>query len=441
MVRTLLLTGLVLLSAASATPAQSGSEPRTVVEAVRLALRGASLDPDVLEAGLSGLERPVASDILALLQEGVLPAERDGEGQVLTRVQELFLQQALRARPSETRAVLTALSHDPRLGSDERVTALGVLGEIGRRHDLDLAIRLGAARGRAPEPATLAAFEGAVGRVLRRDPAAADELSGLLSTCPGPLVYPLVRTVAAGEPAPAARALADALGEAPSLDALLLLELGRVLESAPEVADERTGLTARSYLVRSDADLVLLAVQVTARMRDLEAVPTLIELLGSRDAGVRAAADDALKTVTGLSWRADAAAWAEWYRDEAAWWRHESGACASAIAHADPPQAAAAIRELARHRLHPDVSAAHLRSALQRPERTVLVHACQAYAALPPRDVELDPLVALLHSPEDDVRNAAWRALRRLTGHDLPPEHDAWAVLAARIRSGTATIR
>jgi HEAT repeat protein len=255
-------------------------------------------------------------------------------------------------------------------------------------------------------------------------------------------IEPLLAAAAEDPPlAPAVRAaLAAALGRSGRPEAVAALAAiardvtaGMARRTAAlalaDIADPRNAQVAPLLALlaegEDDALLVASAASALGRLRASEAVPALIGVLGSGDGGARQAAHAALCEIAGRSLPPDAAAWRAAWDAERARAERDLPLVLLELESGDPAVTIRAMRE-----------AASFVAARERVRPALLVFVAgespglraAACAALGQLDdpAAVPALVAALDDPDPGVWDAAWRALRRITGKDLPAKSAAW---------------
>ena len=145
--------------------------------------------------------------------------------------------------------------------------------------------------------------------------------------------------------------------------------------------------------------------------------------------GNRAVHDNAywsLKKISGLYLAADPKAWTAWLEQETNWWRERAPAILAQLDSDDLSVALSSVQQIARRRYPRHALAAELCRALDHPQHEVRRLAAVALGALRSRTA-LPGLLGCLDDEDPQVRSAACRALRSVTGLNLPPERAAWA--------------
>jgi HEAT repeat protein len=397
------------------------------------------LDPALVGELFEALHRrsvPI-DDAHAAQEEGLDDVAAPGPRLALGPREEGVLRVALaRIETGTLRAFLEELA-DGDADVERRTTALVVLGDAGSLRDVRLMARLATpppdaqgvrrARGRALRDA----FERSLGAVLLRDAGSWGSLVDAYRSVATDLRHPIARALAETGDERALSALAGFLRRAPELDALVLHELsGMVAEHGLE-ADELVLASVRGSLT-GRPDVAVQAAGALGALGDEEALPELVELLRHGDANVRAAAGRALQTITGLRLGCDARAWSTWLARERKSRMHRLDRLATELRGGEPRAVAAALNELARLRTGRAEVAELVANCLAHDEPDVVRMACAALSQLR-QTTSLAELAPCLEHADPAVREAAWSALKRISGLDVPPERAAWhAALAGR---------
>ena len=324
---------------------QGVDDPRTAAEAVLASIQDGKLDLAVLRTGLETVGATAPAGLFEILLAGELPGA-SGQASPLSRAQEFQLLYIYRTLPREQLLAFLGGLKGTAAESNERQLALRILGESATGADTPLALELarGPSFASVIESEVTQELETTLGRIFRREPDAVGLLPSLLTSCPTPLRYLLVRTVARTDADGRLAALSRCMGRVPALDPIVLVEIRRVVEK-DGAGDELSIGLLRPYLLKSDPSLVVLAIQALSAQEDHESVPTLVVLLAGPHSGVNTAAHRALVELTGITWDADPKAWAAWREDETRWWRNEAPGCADDIAAGHFGRAGAAIVE------------------------------------------------------------------------------------------------
>ncbi|MEQ1892870.1 MAG: hypothetical protein ABL998_10035, partial [Planctomycetota bacterium] len=269
----------------------------------------------------------------------------------------------------------------------------------------------------------------ALSEPLRADARAANRLKGELGSLPAGVLPLVVEALAATECAAALEPLESLLGRSPELDLAVIDGLARAGAARPwrvgaEVAECLERLALSKEVARRAA-----ATRALGRLARIDSVPRLVPRLQDPAPEVVAAAIEALQCCAQRTDLADAESWRAWLERENEWWTARGELCVAALQSDDPAALTENLRELYGHRLARSATADALLGRIARMEPSELVLACSALGRL--GDLEAVPeLVPLLDAAEAPVREAAWKALRTLTGVDLPAERSLWDAYA-----------
>jgi HEAT repeat protein len=349
----------------------------------RLVARIAAAGPGALEAQL---------DVLA--RRRVPETGPDDAPQVLSDPQRELLLAAIARMPSAAvRAAVAARLEAAPDDADTRLAAIHVLGAVGAAKDLARLPAL-APRKHVEErvrPLTREAREAvraACAAILGRDARALEVLQGAVHAHP-----PL---------APQAVALAVKCGRStdPALDR----------EFAAWMTGELRG--ARPEYARS-------LLQAIGVLDDGANVPALIERLEDADGGVRESAVWALRRVSGLGFAEDPQPWRVWYADEAAWHERARPRLREDLGSHDVERVVAALRAYSDRRTRRAELAEEVAVVLGCAQPELRRLACSVLQQLGVPSA-CGALAGLLEDAEDTVSEAAWQALRALSGLDLP---------------------
>ncbi len=422
---------LVLLGCAVAPPLHAqrpAHDGQTIADArVQEALERAR-DGGDLRRRLAALGPEALPALLCVLVQGARPAREDAR---VPSEQELAtVREVLCARPRRELLLfletLAAEEEDPAI----RVQALGILGQTGSREQLGLLARLATPLSRGPLPPELReGFGQALALVLQRDPSALGEVRRLFQEALPALSAPIVAALARTRAPEAQELLASLLGSSPGLDPLILTRLGERGPTGRLRIDEEVRDAVRRYLSRREEELVRVAARAAGGLRDDEAVETLVGMTEHPVPALRASACDALGELTGLAYGRDSARWSAWYRAEMSWWDSEAREVLLRIERGRGVEFTRAARLALEHRLFRDRLAEAFAQALPRRDFQEVRFACRALEELRSPSA-LPGLIECLERDEPLVREAAWKALRAITGAELPAEAESWASFA-----------
>ena len=388
-------------------------------------------------ARASDRARDVESDVAAALERVAAPSDIARESRVLAALGKPALRPLFERlcgdgagdalRSATVFAALAQLPRDDVLGvlaelarsqpSDaRRRTGLDLLGRVGARAELKLALDLSAAEGSAQPlaPELGAALEGALLGMCEREPGAVRTLAGFFARALPADQEAIVRVVARAGGDEAAGLLAAQLGSAgPAADALLVDEIGACGAKSGGSDDQLVLDRVRGLLGHPDKRLATLACVALDKLRDHQGVPDLIVLLGDDDPNLRGRAFAALTSLTGMHLAADAEPWIAWLDAGLAWWDERADAARVALVSGSASEAAAAVHEIAGQRLYAQRVAELLALALRRPELDIVKSACRALGSIPER-AAYDALVRVLAHPDPSVVLCASAELARL---------------------------
>jgi HEAT repeat protein len=400
---------MLLLFHLATSPVQA--RPRDLKAAAEDMVAAVQAFPDVLRAAeaLADLGPGAAQPMFERLC-----ANRAGDAP-LGQLQVAALHAALARLPRED--CLALLERETRASDDRRrEVALDVLGTLGGRNELKLALDLGAPAGReAPPDATLgAALERALLGLCEREEGTVRALAAFLPRVPPAARVSIAAVVARAGREAAASLLAERLGSAGvEADAILLLALARLGRSSDREDDLLLFERVRGMLGHPDARLRVLACVACEKLRDHEAVPDLVVMLDDRDPNLRRRAHAALRSLTGQALPADPGGWLAWLSAGLSWWDERAETCRVALVSGTAAEAAASVQELARQRLFVHHCADILALALQRPEPDVVKSACRALGATR-EPAALRALLTVADHPDPSVAAEARAALHRL---------------------------
>ena len=307
-----------------------------------------------------------------------------------------------------------------------RVAALNVLGHQASAGGLTLFFELLAESGDELELRSVrAAAAKALGAILRADSQAGRALEGPLLAATLAQQRLMCEALAASGRAEACPLLQKLIGRDPELDLTVLESLAELAERFPWRLSENTMALLRACLEHQDARLRAAGARALGRARDVTAAPALIAHIADTDADTARAALWALRAGTGNTRSTTGEEWQAWLESERVWWKRNGKAQVERLAQGDTTHLAQTARDALRHPLarRPVVEAMlAVLSALEPGAKSL---ACTTLAELGARHA-VPVLVELLFEEDASVRNAAWNALRRLTGEELPAEPRLW---------------
>lgn len=440
-VPTLLSLGLGLASHAGAAleaipaPAPEVAEPAAteqftpaVEQAIRLLriLRDPAAPPIAsLAVQVQTTEPEVLDALLAILDDREVPGSGSEEPQVLSVFQEDLISKVFErsARFQVLEAIQRHSNARPEGASAAVLTAFGAVGGSGDVREL-LALALDE-DAEALDPRVGEALESALVSIASRHPDIFSSLEVQVHTVRPELLAVIVTAVGQTHDPRGVELLADIVDRREDLVALVSSQVRMLGPSRSLAVNTRLSASLRPHLEGGGANLQRATMMALAELEDYYSLPTLIELLGSEDAGLSENALWSLRRLTDLSYGADRERWAAWYEDELAWAQTGLRAERMRLNSSNPANAAAAIREYSRHRLFRHDLAMDVEVVLQRPETALRIAACETLAQLG-SVYSMPALVDLMSDPRMALREAAGNALGRISGRELPAEPDAW---------------
>jgi HEAT repeat protein len=310
-----------------------------------------------------------------------------------------------------------------------RLGALHVLAELRSASGVDLTLRLADALGstRLKDPRIRPLVMRALTRSLDAEGESLRAVEEGLDSLEDDVLCVLAESLAESRRSEALDVLLAALGRDARVDVKALEAIAALCARIPWHFDD-PGARLRDYLESRDPRLRRAAAAAVGRLHDVESFSALIELLSDPDAGVRRAAVAALRQLARTTVPSDAEAWSLWYEARVERWERTRESLAARLDSADPSQIMALVQELSEEAFFRDEAALALGELLYERPPEVQVAACVGLRRL--RSAHPVPhLIDSLREPAEEVRQAAWEALRQLTGEDLPADPAAWEEL------------
>ena len=342
--------------------------------------------------------------------------------------EETLLISGLRRWPA-TSTVNGLLAAVPRKASlAQRLVAVRLLGELGTPPAIDGLVQLLAdldpveLQASSVRRAATRAWSTSLARG-RRD--LLDRLRFEAEHLPAALVPDLVQALAGLHSGETLDLLEDLQGLGTESDACILDALAAIPAWDQRALSGEAARLVREQLTAGEVELRRRAVLAASRMRDPQALETLVQLLEDPDPRVRHAAAEGLGELTGARPGEGPAHWQAWIEAEFEWIDERYPELLEAALGAEPALAVEALRELSMHPLQREGLAYDLEPALERREAAVVVAAAGALARLQAGH-GVRPLIELLVDERPGVREAAHAALRATTGTDLPADAEAW---------------
>jgi HEAT repeat protein len=155
-----------------------------------------------------------------------------------------------------------------------------------------------------------------------------------------------------------------------------------------------------------------------AALDDGEWVPVLIEHLTHENSGLRAESLAALRRISGLGLLGDPAAWRAWYEAESRWHGQRRPQLLAQLSSGETPKVLSAVREYSEHRTRRAEMVDELVRVLEhgKPEVRGIVISVLEHLGSP---AACNALAAMTRDSDAKVVEAAWRALRSISGLEL----------------------
>jgi hypothetical protein len=220
------------------------------------------------------------------------------------------------------------------------------------------------------------------------------------------------------------------LGRSPRQDAGLLRALAAIARTSRIGLDARDAEKVRRFAFEGDALSRADAFAALGGFGDAGSAEAMIAALDDAEELVRKSALVGLRRLSMLELGPDRKAWREWLQRETDWTEQRLGLVLQALDSADADVVATALAELSLHPLVRHALARTVGELVDDPRESVALAACAAAGAL--RSQAAAPALLLaLRSTDDARRDAAWDALRALTGRSLPRQEQAWREVLA----------
>lgn len=359
----------------------------------------------------------------------VLRGKRRGDPKAPRPIDDIRRAQLLQMFASQlprARKALSTLSHEDEKARPERMVAIRLLGFLGRGADFPpMVAQLQDDASDPSEYIATAVVDGLVD-LLEREPLICGLVPGVFDRSSATQRQALLRVLGTCRCKEATQTLAALLGRNAALDATLLSYLSRSLVANPGASlDPETTAGIRQRLTASLPEVRREAALALGRLADATSVPELLRRLSDDNEGAREAAHWALKSITGLRLSLNAERWQRWHEGELAWWQSRGEDLVDALESAPRPQTLAGIREAAARRLFRHQIAERLVALLRSDDREVVVASVGALGSMGTR-IAVEPLIELLDHGDESIRNAAWLALKAITGLTLGHNSAEW---------------
>jgi HEAT repeats len=379
----------------------------------RLRSRGARAASEVVEA-------LVAGELIDSTTGARIPIDSRSEAQLI----------ALLRVSSRSQVVENLLRASSGQALENVIVAMRLCGEIGGESAIEALCTLNA---RQPELERQClrytrALEQALARLLELEPRAVLDVRRALDRFDAPSRRLLASALGRRGDTESSELLGKMLGESVELDAAVLEGLGRCRRWGGRVRDGSCEAWVAPLLAANAAERRRCALLALGRLRAVERLPAVVELLEDEDARVRGAALWAAQSISGRRLGPDRSGWEDLLAREQQWLEQHYPEFEAALGGRDVSAAVAALREISLHSVCAPAVVAAVEECLAAPSTPIALAACHALATLgDPRSLEA--LVERLDDGREPVRMAAANALCAMTGLALPSEPTPWREL------------
>ncbi len=432
-----LLTLLLIGDGANAPPpAAKAPKPATshantlASHVAELLIRGRTpnaSDRDDLPAAIAALGRRTTTMLVETLQTGRLPADGGATGDRINVYQKEIVFAALTklgAREAmhefETRL---AASNDDGL----RTTTIEAYGELGDHSDLRRVIDL-AARQTEDVDEVNGPFRTAIARLIERDVASEPSLDRIWQRIPIPFLSQLIFALGDARDGRALKLACDIVTLHSDLWPVFAAQVPCIGRSPHREVNQDAAQQLRDAVDTLSPQQQASALRALAALEDAAALPLWLERMNSDDVGLQSAALWSLQRVSKLDFGSSAERWTVWYTTEAQWNEERHDDLCTDLDSEDPTVVSDAIRELTQHRLWRHDIALEIARVLSNPHASMRALACRAIEELDSIDA-LPSLAQALCDDEDEVRDAAWHAMKKISGRTLDQDFEQWQSL------------
>lgn len=365
----------------------------------------------------------VEAGIEILVRGRVPETGPDDRPQILSEPQrDLLLSGMERLRPAALRSAIEArLSKAP----DEyatRLAAVHVFGTFGSAADVARLVAL-APRDPASEKTILREarepLRSACTKIMKRDARAITALGDVLGRSDTSTATVLIDAIGSSQDPRALGALFAATPQQPDLGPQIASFASKIGASTDGALNREFTQWLLAQLCTARPEYARTLLQAVGVLDDGSNVPALIDQLSSRDAGIRDSALWALRKISGLAFPADRTAWLAWSRGEADWHTSVRPHLRLALASGEPKLVVPALRSYGEHRTRRTELAHEVERALADRHAEIRCLACSVLQQIGAVSSSA-ALTGALQDSDPGVAEAAWKALKAITGLDLP---------------------
>lgn len=163
------------------------------------------------------------------------------------------------------------------------------------------------------------------------------------------------------------------------------------------------------------------------QLKYVPAIPELIKLLASTESGLSENALWALRNITGLSGGANPESWTSWLNNAQENNQRDLALLIGEVKSGPAKFRPLVVEEMAKFVLLQDKVIVAVLGFLNDPDFRVRAAACDVLSQTSPSSQTCARLIEKLRDSSDVVAASAWRALKQLTGQNLPNKYDEWS--------------
>ena len=268
-------------------------------------------------------------------------------------------------------------------------------------------------------------LEEALARCVARDPAAVQQLSKLVRKLNPTLLPLLARGVGKTRGPVSAAFLAHLLGKSAELDVIAMTELARVTDSSGIALPESALVDLRRLMDHADPTVQRTAIAVLGRGCDRESFDSLVRLLGSPNRLVSTASGWSLRNMARADLGMLPGPWLDWREGQDTWWRETFPRLEEQLRSEQPAAVFGALKELSDRPFFKHDVANAIGPLAADSQISVALPAIAALERIGSTQATGWLIQAL--AVDEERRMPAAKALRNLTGLDLPAEHLDWS--------------
>lgn len=351
---------------------------RSAVARIREVLLDPSTATDARAARLAQAGPPIIPALLELLASGVLPGSEDGQPTYGAQ-EDAAIAALARFRRGEIGTKIDPLL-EPAARPGARRAAIRLLGSVGER--TDLARLCDALRGpdpdSDPDSENARLFRTSVASILARDEQALTEVRALFRKATPALRFHLIGALGQTGSGEALAILVGELSARSEETGCILAECAKLAAVVALPVDESIASAFRLRLHSDDASEVRSSAECLGGIQDAESVYDLTLLLGNPQPDVTSAALDALRSITGASFRPDPERWRSALLAEAEWHAESLPRLTTTLGGTNSLDKMAAIQELAAHPQYRAETALLIERSIRGEAAALVAAACSA---------------------------------------------------------------